>query len=231
MADPEPQRRIDTAPLAASSWIGVVSQMCEPTHTTNMPILQLLVAKGGKALKYARSIIQADIGAIRYYFSTTVWLPSIAVAILHASVLAWSGTLITWLLNANFSLTEVIVAIVVGSLFEMGSTVSWTLTGTLRTAILSLLPKSLTKMLRKRINYSVIGASTSAPSTSPRWAICGLFLVLVPAVIAVFFLNRHIADMPPTPAAPSPLTDFVWLALESVSAVAAVTSAFAEWMR
>ena len=121
MADSEPQGRIDTAPLAASSWIGVVSQMCEPTHTTNMPILQVLVAKGGKALKYAHSIIQADIGGIRYYFSTTVWLPSIAVAILHASVLAWSGTLITWLLNANFSLTEVIVAIVVGSLFEIGS--------------------------------------------------------------------------------------------------------------
>lgn len=57
-----------------------------------MPILQVLLAKGGKALKYARSIIQADIDCLRYYFSTTVWLPSIAVAALHASVLAWSGT-------------------------------------------------------------------------------------------------------------------------------------------
>lgn len=27
MADSKPQRTIDTAPLAASSWIGVVSQM------------------------------------------------------------------------------------------------------------------------------------------------------------------------------------------------------------
>ena len=66
--------------------------------------------------------IQSHVDGLQYYFRSPVWLPSLCVATLHASVLTWSGTFITYLLNAGFSLGLVTVAKAVGSIFEIGST-------------------------------------------------------------------------------------------------------------
>lgn len=85
-------------------------------------VLQRAITKVRQGLKHSRDLIQANADGIRYYFSTTVWLPSVYVAVLHGSVLAWSGTLITWLLNAHFSFMEITVAKGIGSIFEIGST-------------------------------------------------------------------------------------------------------------
>ncbi|KIX94121.1 uncharacterized protein Z520_10147 [Fonsecaea multimorphosa CBS 102226] len=103
-----------------------LDRYCQPeshTHPSDVHVLQRLLAKGEEALRIARSITRDHIEGLSYYFSTTVWLPSICAAVLHASVLAWSGTLITWLLNANYTLAEITVAKGVGSVFEIGSTV------------------------------------------------------------------------------------------------------------
>ena len=71
---------------------------------------------------YVKRSMSAHYGGLQYYFSTAVWIPSFCAAIPHASVLTFSGTLITYLLNTGLSLNMVTVARVTGALFEIGST-------------------------------------------------------------------------------------------------------------
>ena len=71
---------------------------------------------------HIRASIHAHIEGGLYYFSTPVWIPSVCAAIPHASVLTFSGTMITYLLNAGFSLNLVTVARASGAVFEIGST-------------------------------------------------------------------------------------------------------------
>ncbi|KAH6678385.1 hypothetical protein B0J14DRAFT_650605 [Halenospora varia] len=56
------------------------------------------------------------------YFSSTVWIPSLALSFLHISVLAYNATFITFLLNVGFSLGLITVARAAGSLVEISST-------------------------------------------------------------------------------------------------------------
>lgn len=57
------------------------------------------------------------------YFSTTVWIPSVALALLHFNMLTWRATFITYLINVGYSLNTITVARAVGSVFEISSTV------------------------------------------------------------------------------------------------------------
>ncbi|PVH87242.1 hypothetical protein DL98DRAFT_510104 [Cadophora sp. DSE1049] len=57
------------------------------------------------------------------YFSSTVWVPSLALALLHLSALAYSATFITFLLSTGFSLQLITIARAAGSLVEISSTV------------------------------------------------------------------------------------------------------------
>jgi iron-regulated transporter 1 len=57
------------------------------------------------------------------YFSSTVWIPSLALALLHISALAYSATFITFLLNVGFSLDLITLARAAGSVVEISSTV------------------------------------------------------------------------------------------------------------
>lgn len=75
-----------------------------------------------KVFAYTKESCYSHGEGIRYFFSSPVWIPSLCVAILHASVLTWSATLFTYLLNAGFSLGLITVARAVGSVFEIGST-------------------------------------------------------------------------------------------------------------
>ena len=67
--------------------------------------------------------IRAHMEGLQYYFNTPVWIPSICAAIPHASTLTFSGTMITYLLNAGFSLNLVTGARAIGAVFELGSTI------------------------------------------------------------------------------------------------------------
>ncbi|KAH7403398.1 hypothetical protein BKA64DRAFT_722147 [Cadophora sp. MPI-SDFR-AT-0126] len=57
------------------------------------------------------------------YFLSTVWVPSMALSLLHLSALAYSATFITFLLSTGFSLQLITIARAVGSLVEISSTV------------------------------------------------------------------------------------------------------------
>ncbi|KAI0159522.1 Ferroporti-1 [Xylariaceae sp. FL1272] len=57
------------------------------------------------------------------YFSTTVWVPSVALALLHFNMLTWRATFITYLINIGYSLNVITLARTVGSIFEISSTV------------------------------------------------------------------------------------------------------------
>ena len=58
----------------------------------DVPVLRMLLAKGKSALEDSKGMIRAHIDGQRQFFGTKVWLPSICMAVLHASVLSWSGT-------------------------------------------------------------------------------------------------------------------------------------------
>ncbi|KAI1492343.1 Ferroporti-1 [Biscogniauxia mediterranea] len=60
---------------------------------------------------------------LELYFSTPVWIPSMALALLHFNMLTWRATFITYLINIGYSLTVITVARAVGSVFEISSTV------------------------------------------------------------------------------------------------------------
>ncbi|KAG4432221.1 hypothetical protein IFR05_012302, partial [Cadophora sp. M221] len=57
------------------------------------------------------------------YFSSTVCIPSLALALLHLSALSYSATFITFLLSTGFSLQLITVARAAGSVVEISSTV------------------------------------------------------------------------------------------------------------
>ena len=67
--------------------------------------------------------VRAHVQGLQYYFSSPVWIPSVCAAVPHASVLTFSGTMITYLLNAGFSLNVVTIAKAAGAVFELGSTI------------------------------------------------------------------------------------------------------------
>lgn len=75
-----------------------------------------------KAISEVNASIRLHMDGLQYYFSTTVWIPSVCVAILHSSVLSYTATLITYLLNAGLSLSLITVARTFGACFEIGST-------------------------------------------------------------------------------------------------------------
>lgn len=57
------------------------------------------------------------------YFSSNVWVPSLALALLHLSALTYSATFITYLLSVGFSLDLITIARAAGSLVEISSTI------------------------------------------------------------------------------------------------------------
>ncbi|KAI0387278.1 Ferroporti-1 [Hypomontagnella monticulosa] len=57
------------------------------------------------------------------YFATSVWVPSVALALLHFNMLTWRATFITYLINIGYSLNTITIARAIGSVFEISSTV------------------------------------------------------------------------------------------------------------
>ena len=60
--------------------------------------------------------------SLRQYFETEVWMPSLAISSLHFSVLAFSSTLIVFLINSGFSMTLITYAEILSAAFELSST-------------------------------------------------------------------------------------------------------------
>ncbi|KAI1172398.1 Ferroportin1-domain-containing protein [Nemania sp. FL0916] len=60
---------------------------------------------------------------LEMYFTSPVWMPSLALAILHFNMLTWRATFITYLINIGYSLNVITIARAIGSVFEISSTV------------------------------------------------------------------------------------------------------------
>lgn len=71
----------------------------------------------------ARDTVRVHIEGLQYYFHSPVWIPSVCAAVPHASVLTFSGSMVTYLLNAGFPLNLITVAKATGAAFELGSTI------------------------------------------------------------------------------------------------------------
>lgn len=76
-------------------------------------------------LDQLKKVLSSHYLALKYYFASPVCIPSLCAAVPHASVLTFSGTLVTYLLNAGISLTTVTVARFVGAVFEVASTFAY----------------------------------------------------------------------------------------------------------
>ena len=60
--------------------------------------------------------------SLQLYFTTDIWMPSLAMTGLHFSVLVFSGTLTVFLVNSGFSLKLITGAEVLSAVFELSST-------------------------------------------------------------------------------------------------------------
>jgi iron-regulated transporter 1 len=74
------------------------------------------------------------------YFSSEVWIPSIAMTMTQSSILSVSGILIVFLLNSGYSLKTVTIAETLSALFELSSTFST--------------PYAVSRLLRSRVAQS-----------------------------------------------------------------------------
>ena len=147
-----------------------------------------------KITSETKNSIDAHMEGLRYYFSTFVWIPSICAAIPHASVLTFSGTMITYLLNAGFNLNYITAAKASGAVFEISSTLvfPWAV-GVLSRPRVGGEYQSVQMQESLPGNYGadvddeepVIEAKKNASNTERGvvrvgwWALCGFFLSLV----------------------------------------------------
>ncbi|EMR70684.1 putative solute carrier family 40 (iron-regulated transporter) protein [Eutypa lata UCREL1] len=86
----------------------------EPQHTTTPQMQQ----RSGSFVTGVRQYFKG----FEMYFGTSVWIPSVALALLHFNMLTWRATFITSLINVGYSLNAITIARTVGSVFEISST-------------------------------------------------------------------------------------------------------------
>ncbi|KAH9212610.1 hypothetical protein DL95DRAFT_436686 [Leptodontidium sp. 2 PMI_412] len=119
--------------MSAASW--AVEIFCARRVWNRNPRLQKLKSSGvggelGTQVLSPVGVVNRVLqGLHRYaqdfkmYFSSTVCIPSLALALLHLSALSYSATFITFLLSTGFSLQLITIARAAGSVVEISSTV------------------------------------------------------------------------------------------------------------
>jgi iron-regulated transporter 1 len=120
--------------MSATSW-GAESWCARRVWNQNSKLKEpkLIIARNGEDYSqsatpriFSAKVLQAfkryyqDLIA---YFTSTVWIPSLSLALLHLSALSYSATFITFLLSVGFSLEFITIARAAGSLVEISSTV------------------------------------------------------------------------------------------------------------
>lgn len=93
-----------------------------PTHKPNAGTSETVLERVSSSYQTLKVAVVQQVGNIRNYFSSDIWMPSIAWAMLHLSVLTWSATMIVYLLATGFSLTSITWAQGLGALAELCST-------------------------------------------------------------------------------------------------------------
>lgn len=93
----------------------VPSQSPEPAVSPKLGWLQ-------RARRSVAAGFRNQARSLRDYFGSNVWIPSLSLALLHLSVLSYSATFLTYLLDSGFSLILITVAGALGSVVEVSST-------------------------------------------------------------------------------------------------------------
>lgn len=198
---------------------------------TKTPSARLAPDLFGKVVLQVMGSIRTYVADLGYYFSTSVWIPSLCAAVPHASVLTFSGTMLTYLLNAGYSLNTITGARAIGAVFEIGSTFifPWAV-GILST------PKHAScwysvgdyHEVDQREPSSISDASLSETDENHEqcgqsgpiiehsvirvgsWALGGLVLSLIPAVLSLFFLDASLHTSITSTSSPhqSPITPY-----------------------
>ena len=89
---------------------------------TRTPLARSASPLYGRLAFQVMSSVREYVADLGYYFRTSVWIPSLCAAVPHASVLTFSGTMLTYLLNAGYSLNTMTGARASGAIFEISST-------------------------------------------------------------------------------------------------------------
>lgn len=104
---------------ARRAWVSIAAlQAPKPT-----PIPARLATRKGPPRAALGIRISEYFARFGLYFSTSACVPSLALAMLHYSMLTWRPTFITYLINVGYSLNSITAARAIGSVFEIGSTV------------------------------------------------------------------------------------------------------------
>ncbi|KAI1132489.1 Ferroportin1-domain-containing protein [Nemania abortiva] len=90
----------------------------EPTHHSTDGS-----GESGIAIRSWPSKLRRYFKGLEMYFTSPVWMPSFALAMLHFNMLTWRATFITYLINIGYSLNVITIARAIGSIFEISSTV------------------------------------------------------------------------------------------------------------
>ena len=93
----------------------VIGETMEPVDTLNPGWLQ-------RAKDRLTAGFHNQAMSLWSYFGSDVWMPSLSLALLHLSVLSYSATLLTYLLDSGFSLILITIARTLGSVVEVSST-------------------------------------------------------------------------------------------------------------
>jgi iron-regulated transporter 1 len=101
----------------------VVDDAQDAESYTELPALSGIRSRGHSLVGKTRQAVQRYTQDFTNYFLSDVWIPSIALSLLHLSVLSYSATFITYLLSAGFSLNLITIARALGSVVEISSTV------------------------------------------------------------------------------------------------------------
>lgn len=89
-----------------------------PGSTSVVPPLAL-----GSFISQVNQSLRGYSRDLQLYFSSPVWIPSLSLAFLHISSLAYNATFVTYLLTTGFSLDLITLARAAGSVVEISSTI------------------------------------------------------------------------------------------------------------
>lgn len=194
---------------------GMSSDQDQPMQLcyTKIPSARLAPDLLVKIVLQVTASIRAYVADLGYYFRTSACIPSLCAAVPHASVLTFSGSMLTYLLNAGYTLNTITGAKASGAVFEIGSTFifPWAV------GILSK-PKHATQWCDRGAYHEIeqrepsSTSDTSLGGTDDKdaqrsqnelikehsvirvgyWALGGLLLSLIPAVFCLFFLDASL---------------------------------------
>ncbi|KAF4628702.1 hypothetical protein G7Y89_g9454 [Cudoniella acicularis] len=121
---------------------------------------------------------------LKGYFSVSIWPASISIALLQLTVLAYSATLITYLLEIGFSLTSITIARASGAILALASTV-------ITPAAATYMRNHYSWKVRYRGSPKVkdIGIERRVVRKIGFWGVLSQFICLIPVVLILFILS------------------------------------------